>query len=220
MSTFVLKIIACISMLFDHTGYIVFNRFSFFNYIGRLAFPIFCFQLVQGYTHTQNKQKYFIRLLIFALISQIPFSLFYTAISQGFMLNILFTFLLGFLTLYLLENTNRIIGLFFAVIFSIIAQIFPFDYGYYGILLITIFYLFRKQKLIMFFCAILLTCLKYSLKILISGIVDQYLFLALFTCSSMFLLLLYNNKQGPKFRYFFYIFYPCHLLVLYFISFL
>ena len=92
MSTFVLKIIACISMLFDHAGYIVFNGFSFFNYIGRLAFPIFCFQLAQGYTHTQNKQKYFIRLLIFALISQIPFSLFYTAISQGFMLNILFTF--------------------------------------------------------------------------------------------------------------------------------
>ena len=62
MSSFALKILACISMLFDHTGYLIFNGSSFFNYIGRLAFPIFAFQIAEGYTHTKDLKKYVFRL--------------------------------------------------------------------------------------------------------------------------------------------------------------
>ena len=66
MSAFVLKIIACITMFIDHLGYAVFHgEASWFNYVGRLAFPIFAFQISEGYIHTKNLKKYFYRLVIF-----------------------------------------------------------------------------------------------------------------------------------------------------------
>ena len=71
MSSFVLKIIAVTTMLIDHSGYLIFGGFSFMNYIGRLAFPIFAFLITEGYIHTSNIKKYFFRLLVFAIISQL-----------------------------------------------------------------------------------------------------------------------------------------------------
>ena len=87
MSGFTLKIIAMISMIFDHTGYLIFNELSPLNYIGRFAFPIFAFEIGQGFTHTKNLKKYFLRLFIFALISQIPFQLFLKVLKSSFSLN-------------------------------------------------------------------------------------------------------------------------------------
>ena len=74
MSSFALKLIAIISMLFDHAGYAIYGKLSWCNFIGRLAFPIFAFQITEGYIHTKNLKNYFFRLGIFALISQIPFT--------------------------------------------------------------------------------------------------------------------------------------------------
>jgi len=118
MSAFVLKIIAMVTMTFDHSGYIIFGGSSFFNYIGRLAFPIFAFQISQGYIHTKDLKKYLGRLTIFAFVSQIPFMLFYysatnTPISIAqipstiynsistfdYTLNIFFTLLIGLLAI-------------------------------------------------------------------------------------------------------------------------
>ena len=82
MTSFVLKLIALITMFIDHSGYIIMGSFSYFNYIGRIAFPIFAFQISEGFSHTHNLKKYFIRLGAFALISQIPFSLFNYIISR------------------------------------------------------------------------------------------------------------------------------------------
>ena len=73
MSSFVLKIIAIISMFLDHLSYSIYGHFSWLNYLGRLAFPIFAFQITEGYSHTKDLKKYFLRLGIFALISQIPY---------------------------------------------------------------------------------------------------------------------------------------------------
>ena len=94
MSAFVLKIIAVITMTCDHVSYLIFGGFSFLNYIGRIAFPIFAYQITEGYIHTHNLKKYFFRLFIFALVSQIPFMLFTSIISPKFHLNIFFTLLL------------------------------------------------------------------------------------------------------------------------------
>ena len=77
MTSFVLKIIAMITMIIDHSGD-VFNpllheKSLIFNAVGRIAFPLFAFMVVEGYTHTSNIKKYLLRLFIFALISEIPF---------------------------------------------------------------------------------------------------------------------------------------------------
>ena len=91
MNAFHLKIIAVISMLFDHVGYFLNSgNFTFANYLGRLAFPIFAFQISEGYIHTKNLKKYLSRLGIFALISQIPFMLFEYSIGFDYTLNIFF----------------------------------------------------------------------------------------------------------------------------------
>lgn len=96
MSSFVLKMIAVFSMCFDHFGYLFSaGNFSFCNLIGRLAFPIFAFQISEGYTHTHDLKKYFWRLFLFAIISQIPFHMFSYAFRFEPSLNIFFTLLLG-----------------------------------------------------------------------------------------------------------------------------
>ena len=69
MSSFIIKIIAIISMLFDHTNDVFIGHLSVLNLIGRIAFPLFSFQLVVGYTYTHNIKKYISRMFIFALIS-------------------------------------------------------------------------------------------------------------------------------------------------------
>ena len=77
MSSFVIKIIACITMLLDHIKYSspVFENFAT-EYLGRLSFPLFAFLIAEGYTHTKNLKKYYKRLFVFGLLSQIPFMLF------------------------------------------------------------------------------------------------------------------------------------------------
>lgn len=126
MNAFVLKIIAIVTMTFDHTGYLIFGDFSYFNYIGRLAFPIFAFQISQGYIHTKNLKKYLSRLLIFAVISQIPFTLFLCSRSEvvpiseipnilynsfilwSSTLNIFFTLIIGLIAIIVYDNFNKL----------------------------------------------------------------------------------------------------------------
>lgn len=84
MTSFMLKIIAIITMFCDHLGYAIFEKFSFFNYIGRLAFPIFAFQISEGYAHTKSKKNYLMRLAMFAVVSQVPFTLFRTIFTRRF----------------------------------------------------------------------------------------------------------------------------------------
>jgi hypothetical protein len=99
MTSFVLKIIAMITMFCDHLGYAIFSKFSAFNYIGRISFPLFAFGISEGYAHTKSKKNYCIRLLMFAIISQVPFNLFCSIFRTGFMLNIFFTLLIGLIAI-------------------------------------------------------------------------------------------------------------------------
>ena len=103
MTSFTLKIIALITMFIDHLGYAIFNKFSFFNYIGSVAFPIFAFQISEGFHYTKNVKKYFARLLLFAIFSQIPFMLFLSIFSTNiYKLNVFFTFMIKLLTAFIL----------------------------------------------------------------------------------------------------------------------
>ena len=137
MTSFILKIIGIISMLSDHIGDSVLGVFSFFNYIGRIAFPIFAFQAVQGYIHTKNFKKHMLKLFIFACISQIPFMLFLSTFTEQFLLNIFFTFFLGLFSLFLYDKCKyKLLGFLIVVFISVIGEIINVDYGAFGILLI------------------------------------------------------------------------------------
>ena len=117
MSAFVLKIIAIVTMFIDHLGYAVHNgSFSSFNYIGRLAFPIFAFQISEGYIHTKNIKKYFLRLLLFAVISQLPFMIFNSILNiHKLYLNTLFTLFLGLVSIYIYDKCKyKSLGILFS----------------------------------------------------------------------------------------------------------
>lgn len=218
MSSFVLKIIAVITMIFDHVGYIMFKKFTFMNYLGRLSFPIFAFLITEGYIHTKNLKKYFSRLLIFALISQIPYILFVRTFTNTFTLNILFTLALGLLAISVYDKSkNKFLGLLFVGIFSLFAQLLHFDYGWFGIAAIFIFYVFKNKKIYMNLFFVLSTFINYFCNYIIIQR-KEYLFITLFCILSLIPINLYNEKKGKNIKYFLYIFYPLHLIVLYLIT--
>lgn len=232
MTSFILKIIAMITMTIDHLGNSIFKHTTFMNVIGRIAFPIFAFQLTEGYAHTKNLKKYFLRLFLFALISQIPFMLFTSLFSKDLTLNIFFTLFFGLLAIFIydkicscsfcfskVEKLNfcikQFIAIFPAILIGILAQVGNFDYGFWGIAIIFLFYLFRNDKTLMILSFIVACILKYSLTIWLYGYHYLYLFLCLGTMLPIIFICLYNKKQGKKVKYLLYFFYPVHLFILY-----
>lgn len=211
-------------MLCDHVGDSFIGHFSFLNLIGRISFPIFAFQTVQGYIHTSNIKKYMLRLFIFACISQVPFMLFLSTFNNNYYLNIFFTLLLGTIALYGYDKIkNKYLGLSFAILIIIIAHFTQVDYGAYGVAIIFLFYIFStkfsNKKIFMCLAFALITTLKYLPNIInYPSIASIYINCILFTCISLIPICLYNGKQGPKVKYLFYIFYPVHLLVLWLLN--
>ncbi len=233
MTSFILKIIAIISMAIDHIGIAYFKYTTSMNVIGRIAFPIFAFQISEGYTHTKNLKKYFFRLFLFALISQIPFFLFESLFMEDYSLNIFFTLFFGLLCIFIYDkicNSSHHISkkkwldislkyiLAFTVIFfiGILAQVCNFDYGFFGIAIIFLFYFFRNHKVLMAISFILACIINYLPNIIkypqYIGIYSQ---LCLFTILPIIFICMYNKKQGKKIKYFLYAFYPIHLLLIY-----
>lgn len=231
MTSFVLKIIALITMFIDHLGYAIYGKFSYLNYIGRIAFPIFAFQISEGFVHTKNIKKYFIRLLVFAIISQFPFMLFLSTFSKNiYELNIFFTLSFGLLAIFIFDkiiNTNLTIfnksidkfiklflGLLITFFIGVIAELLNFDYGLFGIAIIFMFYLFKNDKVAMIISFITAYIIKYGIYY-IKSYNYLYWFLCTFNIFPIIFISLYNKKQGPKVKYLLYLFYPIHLLVLY-----
>lgn len=250
-----LKIIAVLSMVVDHTCKIVlqwllsnywwvmadngqmsqeqvykidnFIRFDLQS-IGTIAFPLFCFLLAEGFQHTRNRKKYVGLMLVFALISEIPFDIGffsrYSLMEGTFPFyweyqNVFFTLFLGLLTLICLEKlsckseirTEKIKSVILQVIcvaaLAFVAELIRCDYGMQGILFIAAFYVCRNHRIYQ----VLLFLLAYM-----GATGNQPPLCTLLAC---LLILLYNGKRGKlKLKYFFYVFYPAHILVLYLIQ--
>ena len=113
MSIFIIKIIACITMFLDHIKYAIPSTKNFITlYFGRISFPLFAFLITQGYIHTSNLKKYYTRLIIFGIISQIPFMFFRTLVGEWKMLNIMFTLLLGLAAITVYDKQkNKVISI-------------------------------------------------------------------------------------------------------------
>ena len=234
-----LKIFAVCSMLVDHVGQIVLKNgialkvpysmlsdeqflallsvIDMFHMVGRLAFPIFCFLLVEGFMHTQHLKKYFLNLFLFAVVSEPIYDLANSgqlfSMSQQ---NVMFTLLLGLTVLTIIKksNGNPLIAIITIFAGSFIAYIGMMDGFYYGIGLISIFYLCYKKSILKYALAatFMFACgLDFSLR----GLLDGYFIVGLL---SLVLISMYNGKRGIRMKYFFYLFYPVHLLLLSFIS--
>lgn len=216
MSSFTLKIIAIITMLFDHAGYAVYGKLSWCNYIGRLAFPIFAFQITQGYIHTKNLKKYFLRLGIFALISQIPLMMLYSVFSNSFVFNIFFTLILGLLAITVLDKSeNKVLGVIGALSIAFISNFLNVDYGIFGVLTIISFYIFKNNKLAMFLSFSALSIYNFRRALLLTHFRLDVVLLVIFTILSLLIIFLYNGKKGKNIKHLFYWFYPLHLIFLY-----
>ncbi len=234
MTSFVLKIIAMVTMLIDHIGHAYFKRINWMNLIGRIAFPIFAFQISEGYVHTKNLKRYFLRLFLFALISQIPFMLFDSTHTNAIKLNVFFTLFIGLLAIFIYDKfihtkfkitqnervtyiVKQVIGILIVILLGIVSQTCLFDYGFFGVAIIFLFYLFKNNKLAMAISYITACILKYSIQIILYGYNVWYVLLGIFTAFPIVFICLYNRKQGKKVKYLLYFFYPVHLLILYFI---
>ena len=119
--------------------------------VGRISFPIFCFLLVEGFVHTSNRKKYALRLFLFACVSELPFDLcFNGGLLEFSYQNVMFTLLIGFLTLWLMDivrQKNPVLLLFTAGGGILLGKLFAADYNWKGIVLILILYLFYSYPL-------------------------------------------------------------------------
>lgn len=228
--------IAMVTMLIDHVAAVVLLYMTSYyrgleefanadtvyyvmRQIGRTAFPIFCFLLVEGFVHTKNQFRYLTRLLMFAVVSEVPFDL---AVSREPIAwgnqNVFFTLALGMLLMIMMEHGSLHIRNFLSekgisrgkayvceqlyriailVFVMFVAELIRCDYDYRGILLIAIFYLLKESRL--------LAC-----------VIGYLSFMWEPFCFPAFLLIpLYNEKRGWSLKYIFYVFYPLHLLCLY-----
>ncbi|MCI5651362.1 MAG: conjugal transfer protein TraX [Ruminococcus bromii] len=216
MSAFTLKMIALVTMIIDHVGAVFFPEIIWLRYIGRISMPIYAFLLVQGYQHTRDFKRYVIRMAIFAVVSEVPYDLLFHGSWLEFGgQNILFTLLTALLVMRLLDASakSRNIFLFIGALALIVAPCFlHFSYGIYGVLVPLCFFLFQKYRGI---DALAFSALTYG-KYLYDGNLTQ-----VYAIAASIPILLYNGKRGAfSLKYFFYIIYPAHLLLLYVIHYI
>lgn len=222
-----LRCLAMVLMLLDHLWATLVPGNFWMTFAGRLAFPIFAFQISEGFFHTSDRKRYAKRLLLFALISEIPFDLMYGSTAfYPFHQNVMFTLLLGLLAVSAIDRARRqrtgktallaVLGLLGALLLSILGMV---DYGWRGILTIVAFYALRD------FPGAWLAQLAAMVLLNIVGF--QGLLIPLFgwdfptqgfAVLALLPIWLYNGRPGAKNRalqYGFYAFYPAHMLILY-----
>ncbi len=220
-----LKLIAITSMLIDHTAshvfrwmdwpYVCFFKIghleinSYFilrDVIGRWAFPLFAFLIVEGFLHTHNRKQYGWNLFAFALISEIPCNLVHANKIFWPGQNVFFTLLLGYLGLYVIERYRDDIKKLaqYLIPLFLLSILLRSDYGCAGFGFILLIYLLRKNKVLM--------------SIVGTGALPNTFFAGM----AFIPICMYNGERGfvkgKVLKYAFYAFYPVHLLVLYFIK--
>lgn len=217
MSASAIKIIALLLMLVDHIGMFFFPKIFLFRIIGRVSFPLFAWTIANGAHHTKNIRHYFYRLLVFSIISQIPYMFAIRQLDPQFSgLNIFFTLTLGLAAIIAIQRSkNRIYWLLISFIISAIAQLIGSDYGAYGVLVILFFYFFYHDRKKMFIAQFLLMSSVSLFSFYYANALGTFRFMGIF---SVLLLLLYNNKRGMNLQYLFYVVYPLQFVVFYLMS--
>lgn len=240
-SAAVLKWIALITMITDHVG-ASFLKYYFIAHgkyeplktayevlrdIGRIAFPIYIFLLIEGYIHTKNVTKYLLRLGLFALISEIPFDLaFYDKVFYWNKQNVFFTLFIGLVAIHAMDSIasqggfgsarggpmkeKHLPALYFICCdigliagAAGLAYFMKTDYNGIGVCAICAVYLLRKYQITAGVACTVILMFSSQREI--------------FAAAAIIPVSLYNGKRGRQLKYFFYLAYPLHLLILYFL---
>ena len=221
LSGSVLKCIALFTMIVDHVGLHLLRNsgivllytsagplelFTLMRKVGRLAFPIYCFLLVEGFLHTHDRRKYGLNLLAFALISEIPWNLEHTGALYCPSQNVFFTLFLGYAGMCCIEELKErpLEQLISLIALVLVAMNLKADYGTGGFAFILVMYLLREQKILQ---AIVGTCIESG------GWAAGLAFIPIN---------LYNGQrgfiQGKVMKYLFYAAYPVHIMIIYLIK--
>lgn len=232
LSSLTLHILAMLFMLLDHMWATGIVSYDWCTCIGRLAFPIFSFMIVEGYYHTSNFKRYLLRLLVLAVISELPFNLMVSGeLIFPFHQNVIWTFLLGLLTIRLIDRIFELESLPLRLLASTAAVLLSFligmvsmaDFYGFGVLTVLLFYLFRGDK---WWCRLgQLAGLSWINLELLGGLVYPFTLFGHsfefaqqgFAVFALIFIWLYKGRQGAHnkaIQYAFYLFYPVHMLIL------
>lgn len=219
----VLKGIAAALMLTDHVGAILLPEVPVLRCVGRLAFPIFAFFIAEGYAHTRDFGRYFRRLAILAVVSEIPFNLENGTVFDPARQNVLWTFCLALLTLRGLEALGRErgfgrwagCGLVLAAGFAA-GELLRTDYGGWGVVTVALLQLCRDGKYAKLWLLLAMAAVNgLGMGSLTMPVFGGEMPIQIFAVAALPVIWLYNGQAGPKgLRRAFYVFYPAHLLVL------
>ena len=211
-----LKLIAMLTMLIDHAGGHINGNIIWMRFIGRIAFVLYAFMIVEGMSHTHDKERYLVKLLALAAISEVPFDLmgsgrWYNPESQ----NVVFTLAIGASVIYLYElilakgeklKIYRMdFGIELTIIGTLLTTLFQTDYSLSGVPLIMMFYLWNKSRkpiplLIILSIFIALTILNVTEGVAIGVVISHFVSAKLWVYFGAYLalpfLLLYNGRKG------------------------
>lgn len=228
----VLHIIAMTLMLMDHLWATLLPAREWLTCAGRVAFPIFAFMAVEGYFHTRSFKKYILRMLLFAVLSEIPFDLMYGGIwFYPVHQNVLWTFLLGLLGVWLMEQVRKkgktwmylLVCVLVVPAGLVLGTLCMVDYYGVGVLTVFVFYFLHGRK---WWCFLGQLAALYWLNVeLLGGLMYpvQLFGMEFELCQQGLALLalipiwLYRGRQGyhsRPFQYLCYAFYPVHMLLL------
>lgn len=224
-----LRVLALGLMTLDHVGAVFFPQMLWMRAVGRLAFPIFAFQTVEGYHHTHDISRYALRLLVCGLLSEIPFDL----MTQGVWVspyhqNVMFTLLLGLLALPQVDRLTqattpdsvlRPIGILCLVCLAGILGLT--DYGLLGIFTVVCFHLFRDNKPGQLLSLGLIHVFGFTSQGIPLGETCLLFPIQGFALLSLGLIWQYHGEKGPGksiFRWFCYLYYPLHMLLIWYVA--
>ena len=223
LSNNALKIIAAIAMVIDHVGLLFFPKIAIYRIIGRIAFPIFAYMFAEGSYYTRNKLKHFLFLLLATVLTQIGYFIgtqsYYASIFLVFFVSLILIRLFDYVLCYYNQDKKFLCATFIGLLLSSLVgvyfltyytDIFSLNYGFFGIIIPFILYIIKRifnEQFLMIGTLIFLLGLRL---ILDHSIYMEYAFLSIIP------LIFYNGERGKlKLKYFFYFFYPIHLLILY-----
>lgn len=235
-----MKIIACIIMLIDHAGLILFPSIGIFRIIGRIGFPLFAYFIAEGSHYTKRKLKRFVIILsmgiAYLLVYYFLMDQLYASVFLSFSFSLVFIEILDRIKKSFFGDKKHFLALAYLILFTaamvatwLVFEAVEFDYGFFGMLIPVLINLFDFKgitvpkplsaldsfygRFICYSIGVALVVFQHAPRYL--DVFGKSLPMEYFAFLSIPTLLLYNGKLGnKKLKYFFYIFYPVHLVVL------